>query len=195
MLHARQFSTGKRIGVHRRGQGGLMKLKYHVNPSNLAFSLAVLICISFTTTAIAQDLFVFPAKGQDNAQMDRDKADCFIWAKNQVGYDPLQSSQVASQTPINEASPKGTRLKGAAVGAAAGAVIGGIADDDAGKGAAIGAASGALFGGVKKRRGRRNQQQARQEMMHQQAKAEQTMKDAFNRAYTACLEGKGYTVK
>jgi hypothetical protein len=62
-------------------------------------------------------------------------------------------------------------------GAAKGAVVSGIADGDAGKGAAAGAVAGGLFGGV------RHQQQ------------NDAGRRQFDRAYSACLEGRGYTVR
>lgn len=73
----------------------------------------------------------------------------------------------------------GTAARGAAVGAVGGAIGG-----NAGKGAAIGAATGALVGGMRRRDERRAAEAS-------QAQAS----DAYNRAYAACLEGRGYTVK
>jgi hypothetical protein len=41
--------------------------------------------------ALAQDFFVFPSRGQSNEQMQRDKVECQIWARQQTGFDPLQA--------------------------------------------------------------------------------------------------------
>jgi len=68
--------------------------------------------------------------------------------------------------------------------------IGAIAGD-AGKGAAIGATAGGLAGGAKQRAASKSQQQAQQQ---KQAATKESL-DTFKRAYSACLEGKGYTVK
>ena len=38
-------------------------------------------------TAVAQELIVFPAKGQSNDQMEQDKFSCYTWAKNETGFD------------------------------------------------------------------------------------------------------------
>jgi hypothetical protein len=62
--------------------------------------------------------------------------------------------------------------------------VGGAIAGNAGKGAAIGAATGALVGGF-----RRADQRRAAEAQHAQAS------DAYGRAYAACLEGRGYTVK
>ncbi len=72
----------------------------------------------------------------------------------------------------------------------AGAIAG-----DAGKGAAIGAASGAIVGGARRRDQQRQQQQAEQQWTQQQAATYAKNRDGYNRAYGACLEGRGYTVK
>ena len=153
----------------------------------------VLIAVLLPGTVWAQDLFVFPAKGQSDEQMERDKFECYQWARKQTGFDPMkvpQASAPPSQTSSSGARPLRGAARGAAVGAAGGAIAG-----DAGRGAAIGAASGALIGGMRRRDQARQQQQAQQQWAEQQA-AEYTQKrNAYNRAYAACLEGKGYTVK
>jgi hypothetical protein len=73
--------------------------------------------------------------------------------------------------------------------------VGEIADDDPGKGAAIGAASGALFGGMRRRDQAIRQEKAREDWARQQTAQYSRKRDTYNRAYAACLEGKGYTVK
>jgi uncharacterized protein YcfJ len=153
----------------------------------------------------AQDVYVFPAKGQSAEQTEKDKFDCYQWAKQQTGFDPVQgSTQVAAAPaqpaqPAQPAKPGGEVVRGAARGAAVGAVVGEIANDDAGKGAAAGAAGGALMGGFKRRDKKQQQaqqQQNQQQQQQQQAQAAASQKlDSYNRAYKACLEGKGYSVK
>lgn len=107
---------------------------------------------------LAQDLIVYPAKGQSQDQMEKDKFECYSWAKKQTGFDPMQTPQATAPPPQQEAQQGGV-LRGGARGAAVGAVGGAIAGD-AGKGAAIGAASGAMIGGMRRRDQRRRQQRA-----------------------------------
>ena len=76
-----------------------------------------------------------------------------------------------------------------------GAVIGEIADDDPGKGAGYGAAAGALFGGMRRRRQMASQQQEQQQWAQEQSAQYAHRRNEYNRAYAACLEAKGYTVK
>ena len=156
--------------------------------------MAMLIMAIFAGSALAQDLIVFPAQGQTQERMDKDKYDCYSWAKKETGFDPMQP-QTAQAPPPQPQGPNGERIKGAARGAAVGAVVGEIADDDAGKGAAAGAAAGTMAGGMKTRQGRRQQAQQQEQASQQQVAAHSEAQNAYNRAFGACMEGKGYTVK
>jgi hypothetical protein len=128
----------------------------------------------------------YPAKGQSAQQQQKDQSACYSWAKSHTGIDP---AKVASQPPppSGPAVGGGERVQGAARGAAGGAVIGAIAGD-AGKGAAIGAVGGTVVGGS---RARRNQRAAQ---ANSQAQTQGAM-DTFNRAFSACMQGRGYTVQ
>jgi hypothetical protein len=130
---------------------------------------------------------IYPARGQSPQQQEKDKYECYTWAKNQTGFDPMQIQQAP---PPSSSGPTGQVVKGAAVGAAGGAAIGAIAGN-AGKGAAIGAVSGGLIGGIRKHRKKQQQEEAQQ----QQAASVAAGRSDYNRAYAACLEGRGYTVK
>ena len=134
-------------------------------------------------------LYVFPAEGQDAATQEADEAACFKWAKQQSGYDPLNPT-VAVGAEVDR-SADGSAVGGAAVGAAGGAAIGAIAGD-AGKGAAI----GAVVGGVRGRRSKVVGDERQQQANDQAAAAEnQRMAQDYNNAFSACMQGKGYTVK
>src|ERR671912_2560762 len=126
--------------------------------------LASTICLAQTpaatpTTSFAKSLgiYVFPAKDQDAATQQKDDGDCYRWAVEQSGVDPINPPKVeAAQV---DTAPDGTAVKGAARGAAAGVAIGAIAGD-AGKGAAIGAVAGGLAGRPPKKRGGAAQKKA-----------------------------------
>jgi hypothetical protein len=143
--------------------------------------------------AFADDFMIFPNKGQSNDQLEKDKFACYQWAKQQSGFDPMATPTATAPPPAAEA-PQGGVVKGAAKGALVGVAVGAIAGD-AGKGAAIGAASGGLIGGMRKRNQAASQEQAQQNYETQQVQQYTANRDKYNRAYTACLEGKGYTVK
>lgn len=141
-----------------------------------------------------QDLFIYPTRGQSAEQQDKDKYECYQWAKGQTGFDPSQPRHDASPPPQSGEAPGGVG-RGALRGAVGGAVIGEIADDDASKGAAIGAVSGGLFGGMRRRNYQQQQAQAYQQQQQQQVADYDARLASYNRAYAACLEGRGYTLK
>ncbi len=134
-------------------------------------------------------LYVFPSKGQSQQQQKKDEFECYKWAMEQSGVDPLNLPKVEAAPA--QTGPTGGAIKGAAKGAAAGAAIGAIAGD-AGKGAAIGAAAGGM-GGLG--RGRQAQAQQNQQSQANAAATEQEIKNSFVKAFSVCIEGKGYTVK
>ena len=150
--------------------------------------ITLLICFAFLAKAQDQpaslgssinkklEIYVFPAQGQDEEQTMKDENECYQWAVQQSGVDPLNLPDV--QVEQVETGPDGSAVRGAARGAAAGA--------------AIGAVAGGVRGRRASRAGRAMQQQAN-EATAAQSKAD--MIDNFKRAYSVCLEGKGYTVK
>jgi YMGG-like Gly-zipper len=145
----------------------------------------------------ALGLAVYPGSGQDATQQAKDEGECYTWARQQTGIDPTVA---ATPAPVADA-PKGGAVKGAARGAARGAAVGAVGDDDyrrdegnldAGEGAAAGAAVGAAKGRrAQKKAGKQAEAQATQAASAEDA----TRKDTFKKAWGACLEGKGYSVK
>ncbi|WP_322028359.1 glycine zipper family protein [Paraburkholderia sp. J76] len=128
----------------------------------------------------------YPARGQSAQQQQADESACYSWAKNNTGIDPRQVASTPPP-PSGPAVGGGQRVQGAARGAAGGAVIGAITGD-AGRGAAVGATAGTMAGGAR----------ARQDRRAQQANAQQQQQgaiDTFNRAFAACMQGRGYTVQ
>lgn len=138
-----------------------------------------------TGLAEAADVFVFPKSGQTKEQQEQDQFACYKWAKEQTGFDPTKPVEVASGP-----APQGGAVSGAAKGAAVGA-IGGAIGGDAAKGAAIGAGVGAAAGAHKKRKGEKQQEAAQEQAAAQQ----EASAESYQRAFGACMEGKGYTVK
>ena len=134
-------------------------------------------------------LYVFPAKGQSKQQQKADEFECYKWAMEQSGVDPLNLPKVEAAPA--QTGPTGGAVVGGAKGAAAGVAIGAIAGD-AGKGAAIGAVAGGLAG---RRRGKQAQEQANQQSAADAANKEKEIKDSFVKGFSACMEGKGYSLK
>ncbi len=128
------------------------------------------------TAVLAQGgLYIYPQKGQTKEQQGKDGYECQQWAVEQSGVNP--------QAPA--AGPdRGDRARGAVGGAARGAALGagvGAIAGDAGKGAAAGAA----VGGVGGRRG----------AIRQELHAATAERSSYDRAFAACMEARGYTVK
>jgi len=156
-----------------------------MNSTNLP--VLVFLALVVAAPAMAQDLMIFPNNGQSQEQQDQDRGACHVWAVNNSGFDPAASP---GAPPSSGQANKGGVGRGAMRGAAGGAVVGAITGN-AGKGAAVGAAGGGMVGGMRRNDQRRDQQAADQQWANQQRAG----RDSYNRALSACLEGKGYTVR
>jgi hypothetical protein len=141
-------------------------------------STPVLAQTQTTTQKQAAPTAIYPSKGQTPQQQEQDVAECGAWATKQSGVDPAAVAN-AQQQPAGQ----GDAVRGAGRGAAAGAIIGGITGN-AGTGAAVGAATGGMAGA-----GRRASKQQKQQSTTESAMS------AYNNARTACLTGRGYSVK
>lgn len=139
----------------------------------------------------AAGVIVYPGKGQSAEQQKKDEGECVSWASGQTGFDP--TAPLPSTPPPQTQKPTASAGKGLLGGALTGLAIGAITGN-AGKGAAIGAGSGALIGGVR-RSDQVNSANAQQDAWaQQQAQQYAQSQNEFNRAYAACLTGRGYTV-
>ena len=140
-------------------------------------------CVMAALPATAQ--YVYPAKGQSPDQQKKDESACYGWAVEQSGFDPAKPPPAAAPAP----APAPVTGSGArARGAAAGAVVGGVTGNDAGDAAKV----GAVVGASGQRRDNRKAASQQQQAAGQQQQAGQA---SFQKARSACLEGRGYTVK
>lgn len=138
---------------------------------SIAWGMLIAVGIGVSSCAAAApspSAFAYAAKGQSTEQASRDRAECQAWATQQGGSDP--AGKTAKSAGIGAAL-------GALTGAVAGAAIGAAAGN-AGKGAAIGGAAGGIGG-----------------LGYGGATAYTRTKSAFDRAYAACMESRGYHVK
>jgi hypothetical protein len=157
--------------------------------------LAVVLFLTLVSgSAWAAEPYIYPAKGQSPEQMEKDKFDCYSWAKQQTGFDPMQPPPAPPPPPPASPQNEGQVVHGAARGAALGAIGGAIAGD-AGKGAAIGAATGGAVGGMRKRSDYQQQQAQYQQTVQQQQAQYQQKRDQYDRANGACMEARGYVLK
>jgi hypothetical protein len=127
-------------------------------------------------------LEVVGRRGQSSDQARRDRYECHNWAVSETGDSPVAAPGTDAQP--DERSLKRERIDRAIAGAAIGAGVGGILSggrhrdsDRVLAGAAAGAAIGAATAGKRER-----------------ARDEAEPSD-YLRALTACLEGRGYSVR
>lgn len=147
-----------------------------------------LVLFLFSESLLAQDLMIYPNEGQDKEKQEMDEFQCYGWARDQSGFDPM-AVPTASRPPPEQEASQGGLVRGAAGGAAVGAII------DGGDGAAKGAAAGAVLGGMRRNSQKRSQAQKQQNWEQEQAQEYTAKRNSYNRAYAACLEGRGYTVR
>lgn len=136
----------------------------------------------------------YPERGQGEAQVDRDRYECHLWAVRQSQFDPsAPGTPEPYRVHVEPGPPPGTTtVVGAVTGAVLGAAVAGRHDE--GAGAVVGAVAGAAIGAAAEqdRAGRMQQADARdQRRMEKYA----TAAAAYRRAISACLEGRGYTVR
>jgi len=151
-----------------------------------------LVAVIFSESAFAQELIIFPAEGQSNEQMEKDKYSCYQWAKNETGFDPMEVPKASAPPPQAQAKSGGAG-RGAVVGAGAGALI--KSGGSRSKGAMYGALAGGLLGGARTRSQQQSDAQARQKWEQEQSREYAHKRNTYNRGYSACLESKGYTVR
>jgi predicted lipid-binding transport protein (Tim44 family) len=147
--------------------------------------VSTLFTLVLTLSPAHAQMFVFPQQGQSPDQQELDEFTCHKWAKQQTGFDPNQQTAATSAPKQKRGGALGGAMGGAALGAIGGAIAG-----NAGKGAAIGAAVGGGAGAIGQRRSNARAQGQQQQASAQHQQSNQT----FNRAYSVCLEGKGYKV-
>lgn len=153
--------------------------------------------------AATLNVYVFPSDGQSASQQSKDEGACYQWAVNDTGSDPfeVQKQEAATQQQAQQKAQQvqtagqGAGAKGALGGAAAGAVIGELSGGEAGESAAYGAAAGAVLARREVRREKAAAEQQVASQTQQAVQADEAKVAAFKKAFSACLEGKKYTVK
>ena len=161
-------------------------------------NVLLLVCVMLSGTAVAQTLsaslglFVYPGEGQPIEQLVVDENECHQWAQQTSGVDPNNPMAGVRAEAPQQQSPGSSAARGALRGAARGALIGEVTDNDRSEYAAAGALAGAARGArAQQMRNQQGQQQAQAEAEAQAAERLET----FKKAYSACMEGRGFTVR
>lgn len=134
----------------------------------------------------AQEPIAYPAREQSREQSEQDRFACYEWARETTGFDPAQAPVASAPPPDTSIGAAGGAIGGALIGVAIGAIGG-----HPGRGAAIGALSGGLLGGAHQY----NSEQEREQYLREQRANIAEKRDEYNRAWSACMEGRGYTVR
>lgn len=142
---------------------------------------------------------VFPKEGQSREKQMADKQYCSIWAKDETGVDPsyvrakldMTNDNVANTASRGEPRFGRKLVRGAALGAAMGGLDDAI-DNNVGKRAA----QGVVLAGSRTRQDRR--QYHREEQLDGHLQKKQMLEEQYNkyvRAFSVCMDAKGYSVK
>ena len=164
-------------------------------------ALVALCVVPVAGMAKPGDLYVYPAKGQSNEQLEKDRYECYVWASKATGFDPTNASTEPQarvvRVPVQN-EKQGAALAGTVIGAIAGAAIGAGDRHDHGQAAVAGAAVGTMIGATVEQQGQIKAEQEAKEQAAEIAKQQQDKADGmsnYRRAFSACLEGRGYVVK
>jgi pectin methylesterase-like acyl-CoA thioesterase len=143
----------------------------------------------------ATKVYFYPLQGQSEAQQDRDRYECFSWGVRQTGFDPSRHAAPVEQ----RAAVVPARSPGQAIGAAAavGAVIGAIAarPGNTAEGAVVGAMAGTVLGSAAAAAEKSDAERVSRYRETRVDRRFDQQAGEFRRAMSACLEGRGYSVK
>ncbi|MGC4028982.1 MAG: hypothetical protein QM696_08935 [Steroidobacteraceae bacterium] len=140
-------------------------------------------------------VYVYPQQGQSPEQTDRDRYECHVWATRESGFDP---SRHALAAPVRRTVvPAQSANQTVAAGAATGAVLGAVVADrgDAAKGAIIGAVAGSVLGAAAASAQETEAARIEQQLDRRGDRRYEREGAGYRRALSACLEGRGYSVK
>jgi hypothetical protein len=136
-------------------------------------------------------VYFYPTQGQSAEQQDRDRYECYNWAVKQTGFDPGQALPPQERVTVVPARAPGENTINTAI---AGAILGAIVSGPghAGGGAIIGATAGGLLGAAADNAQAGQVQSVETTRGNARYGREST---EYRRAMSACLEGRGYSVK
>jgi Glycine zipper 2TM domain len=139
-------------------------------------------------------VYAYPENGQSPDQQSRDRYECSLWAVHQTGFDPSAPNVPPQDRVVASGPPPGT---GTAIGAIAGAVLGAAISPrwDRGAGAVFGGLTGAMIGSASDASRAQQNEMEMNEQDRQQAVAMAEKASQYRRALSACLSGRGYSVK
>jgi hypothetical protein len=189
--------------------GFIMQAQLRTKTAVLALAVALTGCVAEPTAPYpasspapvarpSPNVYYYPLQGQTAEQQDRDRYECYLWARRQTGYDPsLPHPDGGPPVQVLAMPPPGHDTL---AGAATGAIIGAAVSDPwhSGEGAAVGAVAGAVLGAAsdagRQQTAQRVQSQQDAERQRADAQADALVLD-YRSAMKSCLSARGYTVQ
>lgn len=142
---------------------------------------------------------IYPARGQSDEQLRRDRFECYRWAADQSRFDPARSLARLPPPPPPRVEPVPPSGAGTATGVIAGAALGAAVSNThhSAEGAAVGALLGGIVGAASDAAREAEARRIEGELAAQAARAPRLdgRAEAYRRAFAACLEGRGYSVR
>ena len=134
--------------------------------------------------------YIYPMNGQGPDQIERDRYDCYVSAVQQTGFDPSRPGRSYQEVVVAPAPGAGT-----ATGAVGGAILGSLlaGPRSAGLGFLLGGATGAIVGSAADANAQAQSAQT-QALVSERRAAELDRQQQFQRADSACLGARGYSV-
>ena len=141
-----------------------------------------------------QRVFFYPERGQTQEQQDRDRYECFNWAVRETGFDPSRRPLVREQRQAVVPAPShAAAIGGAVVGAVLGAAV--SSPGNAGAGAVVGGVAGGMVGAAADSSARSDAVNYNAAVARRVERRYGAEMSNYRRAMSACLEGRGYSVK
>jgi outer membrane lipoprotein SlyB len=144
----------------------------------------------YSPPAVAGRPYIYPGQGQSPAQIERDRYECYLRSVQQTGVDPNRAARTFEQVVIAPAPGTGT-----ATGAVGGAILGSLlaGPRSTGLGFLLGGATGAIVGSAADANAQAQVAQA-QTRVNEARAADLEHLQEFQRANSACLAARGYSV-
>jgi len=145
-------------------------------------------------TVPPQRVYFYPQRDQTPEQQDRDRYECYNWAVRETGFDPGRRAIAPEQRAAAVPAPSNTAaIGGAVVGAVLGAAVSG--PGNAGSGAIVGGVAGGLLGAAAQESANAEAERYNRAQTRRYNRGYGRELSEYRRAMSACLEGRGYSVK
>jgi hypothetical protein len=141
-----------------------------------------------------QRVYFSPQRDQTPEQQDRDRYECYNWAVRETGFDPSRRAIRPEQRQAAVPAPSSAAaLGGAVVGAVLGAAV--SSPGNAGSGAIVGGVAGGLLGAAAQESANAEAERYNRAQTRRYDRGYGRELSEYRRAMSACLEGRGYSVK